>query len=77
MDNGRTTMCGVITGLDTVPEKTKKRRPHKKHWYKRTITECPVCGRGKDYRERVYGEKPEDPKEIYKYEVHYDWCNAL
>jgi hypothetical protein len=53
----------------------KKRQPHKKHWYKRTITECPVCGRGEDYRERIYGEKPKDPKKIYEYEVAYDWCD--
>jgi hypothetical protein len=39
--------------------------------------ECPVCGRLDSYRERVYGEKPKDPKEIYKQVSDkdcYDYC---
>ena len=42
-----------------------------KHWYKIHITECPVCGGGSTERERVYGEKPENP---YEFTQYYDWC---
>lgn len=35
------------------------------HWYRQYIGFCPVCGRDQGYKERVYGEKPEDPKERY------------
>lgn len=54
-----------------------EKKPRAKHWYKQHTIECPVCGRGKTYRERVYGEKPLDPEKIYRYEQHYDWCDAL
>jgi hypothetical protein len=40
-----------------------KRKLHKPHWYRLHIGECPVCGRDKSYRERVYGEKPKDSKD--------------
>jgi hypothetical protein len=57
----------------------KKRKPHKKHWYRQYLGECPACGRDKSYRERVYGDKPNDSKEIYIY-LHpyecYDWCTG-
>jgi hypothetical protein len=39
----------------------------KKYWYRMYFGECPLCGRSKSYRERVYGEKPEDPNERYVY----------
>jgi hypothetical protein len=35
-----------------------KRRRVKRHWYRRYIGECPVCGRNAGYRERVYGRPP-------------------
>jgi hypothetical protein len=35
------------------------------YWYKMYVGECPVCGRNTSYRERVYGEKPKDPKDKY------------
>lgn len=44
----------------------------KKHWYRIHITECPVCGSGPVERERVYGDKPENP---YVFHEYYDWCN--
>lgn len=28
------------------------------HWYKLYVGECPVCGKWRGYRERVYGKKP-------------------
>lgn len=48
-----------------------------KHWYFITYQECPVCGRGKTYRERRYTRRPEDPSKRYKYEQVYDWCDVL
>ena len=36
-----------------------------KYWYRQYVGECPVCGHNESYKERVYGEKPTDPKEIY------------
>jgi hypothetical protein len=56
---------------------TKKRKPHKEHWYKIYIGECPVCGRDQSYRERVYGSKPEKREERYFYlpdNFTYDHC---
>jgi hypothetical protein len=58
--------------------KTKiKRKPAKKHWYKMYVGECPVCGRDQSFRERVYGERPEDRKDRYEYlpdTFTYDNC---
>lgn len=36
------------------------------YWYRIHVGECPVCGRGKGYRERVYGPRPKDPKARYR-----------
>ncbi len=58
-------------------EKKNKRAPSPKHWYRLYIGECPVCGRDQSYRERVYGERPEDLKDRI---IHlsdsetYDYC---
>jgi hypothetical protein len=55
----------------------KKKKQQEKHWYRMYYGECPVCGRLDSYRERVYGEKPKDPKEIYKQVSDkdcYDYC---
>lgn len=49
----------------------------KKYWYKFYIGECPVCGKDKSYKERVYGEKPKDSKERYEHipdTQTYDGC---
>ncbi len=57
----------------------RKRCSLPKHWYRIYIGECPVCGRDKSYKERVYGEKPEDRNEIYKYLSDfqtYDHCGG-
>lgn len=37
----------------------------RKHWYRQHVGECPVCGRDKSYRVRVYGPRPKDPKKRY------------
>ncbi len=31
---------------------------HRKHWYRQYFGCCPVCGRDKSYKERVYGKRP-------------------
>lgn len=54
-----------------------KRKPMKKHWYKRYISECPVCGGSEDGLVRVYGKKPKNPSEWIDYRQNYDWCNEF
>lgn len=52
----------------------KRRRPH---WYRIYIGECPVCGRDKSYRERVYGRRPKDRRRRVAYlpdTSTYDGC---
>ncbi len=52
--------------MKTNPENIeKKKRKHKKHWYRQYMGSCPVCGRNESYRERVYGKKPKDKKKCY------------
>lgn len=46
----------------------------KKYWYKLFIYECPVCGSGNTYRERVYSDKPVEPSQRYEFIESYDWC---
>lgn len=45
----------------------------KKYWYKFNIYECPVCGRGDSYKERVYTK----PSLKAKYTFHSDYCGCL
>lgn len=55
----------------------KKKKQQNKHWYKMYYGECPVCGRQTKYKERIYGKKPKDLKEIYKQisqTESYDYC---
>lgn len=48
-----------------------------RYWYRLTTYYCPICGKGEEYRERVYGEKPTDPYERYIRHEHYDYCDAF
>ena len=49
-----------------------------KYWIRFTHHECPVCGRGKSYQERVYETpKPKDPSARHIYEPSYDHCMDL
>jgi hypothetical protein len=50
----------------------KNAMKNKKHWYITFITECPVCGRGHKWRERVYAK----PVESIVYKEVYDWCDV-
>lgn len=57
----------------------KKRKPPPPHWYKYYWGECPICGRDKSYKERVYGEKPKDINErhvVIPDNYTYDWCDV-
>lgn len=59
-------------------QQVKSNKRCQPHWYKQHIGECPVCGRDKSFRERVYGERPEDPKDRYVYlseQSCYDYCD--
>ncbi len=50
------------------------RRPY---WYRMHYGECPVCGKDRSYRERVYGEKPKDARKriVYLPQTEtYDHC---
>jgi len=61
-----------LTGIDnSVPTRNVKGI-----WYKRYISECPLCGRGDDERTRMPPPKPENPEDIYEYEQVYDWCEG-
>lgn len=49
----------------------------RKYWYRIVVGECPVCGRKKGFRERVYGRKPKNILRRYRYLTHaetYDHC---
>lgn len=48
----------------------------KRHWYKWHEEECPLCGSGKSWKERVYGTKPKDASKRYQYEHIYDYCDV-
>jgi len=57
------------------PSKRKPRR----YWYRLFVGECPVCGRDKSYRERVYGKRPKDHRKRYvqlSNQECYDWCEV-
>lgn len=47
-----------------------------KYWYKETVYECPVCGRESvRWRERQYGERPDDYFKRHLLFHVYDYCN--
>jgi hypothetical protein len=56
--------------MTTAEEKPDLRK--RPHWFRVTFYECPVCGRGGQYREYVVGEKP--PDEHPHFEDQYDQC---
>lgn len=41
------------------------------YWYRIYIGECPVCGRNKSYRERVYGPRPQNRADRYVWLLPY------
>jgi hypothetical protein len=49
----------------------------KKYWYQQHIGACPVCGKDKSFRVRIYGKKPKSAKLRYIYLSDfqtYDHC---
>lgn len=61
--------------MNAVTPVMRKRLPQ--HWYRYWWGECPVCGRDKSFKERVYGLKPDDIKERHKWQdpaITYDHC---
>ena len=59
---------------------TIERKTSKSHWYRMYLGECPVCGRDKSYRERVYGAKPvrRIKRTVYLSDyVTYDHCDGI
>lgn len=45
-------------------------------WVETFVHECPVCGGGETFHERVYDRpKPKDPMKRYHHAQMYDWCN--
>lgn len=61
----------------TLLQETEARKSSKPHWYKTTVLECPLCGSGDVFRERIYGDKPDDPYATYVHKEVYDYCDAL
>lgn len=47
----------------------------KEHWYFITLSECPVCGRSEETRERRYDKRPERWEDRHEYADHYDYCD--
>jgi hypothetical protein len=57
---------------------SEKRKTSCPHWYRFHIGECPVCGKDKSFKERVYGKKPRDWRKRYvclPQTQTYDWCD--
>ena len=51
---------------------------HRKHWYFITQEECPVCGCGREYRERRYDPRPKEYEKRHDYNpMAYDSCIDL
>ncbi len=49
----------------------------KSYWYKTERYSCPVCGRTKKYKYRVYSKKPDRFSERFTYKELYDHCMEL
>lgn len=59
---------------------TETKKAKVPYWYKFHMGACPICGKDKSYKERVYGQKPESERERYFYlsdTETYDYCDAL
>ncbi len=56
----------------------KKQKTHRRHWYRVYVGECPICGRAKSFRLRVYGAPPRDRRKRYvqlSLQDSYDYCD--
>ena len=70
IDKKKLAQCGPSNPVPTIQKLYKRHHPH---WYKIITEECPVCGRGRTTRERVYGSPPPH-QEKYEYHQTYDYC---
>jgi hypothetical protein len=55
-----------------------RKRP-RRYWYRIFVGECPVCGRDKGFRVRVYGKPPRDRRKRYQHlpdTACYDYCDV-
>ena len=53
------------------------RKVTRPHWYLRHVGECPVYGKDKSYRERMYGKRPKNWRKRVKHlpdTATYDHC---
>jgi len=48
----------------------KEYKVKQEHWYEMYYSECVLCGRNEDHKERRYGEKPKDLNKVYHYEQY-------
>ena len=59
------------------PQRARRNAAARKYWYRLFVSECPVCGRDKSYRERVYSKRPRHPQKRIVFEsqsASYDGC---
>ena len=50
-----------------------------RYWYKFYIGECPLCGRNKGYKIRMYSKKPKSPQKRIEWISNnetYDYCDG-
>ena len=58
-------------------EPTRKRPHGRGCWYMHFIEECPVCGRGSEWKERRYTPKPKTAALRWEFIERYDYCDVL
>ena len=49
----------------------------RKYWYLFIYTACPLCGRGKIWKERKYSKKPKYPDQRHISKQVYDYCEQF
>ena len=52
------------------------KRKRRIYWYFFYHTECPQCGRLKDYKERRYTPKPKRARNRHEYKQQWDTCGC-
>ena len=51
-----------------------KPRKNKTYWHRSLSIQCPLCGNGEMWKERVMGEKPNNVEERHLSLMEYDGC---
>jgi len=57
--------------MTDVAEKVDKRKGKGKYWYFTTYRECVEGDSSREYRERRYTPKPENPEDRHSFEQYY------